>query len=332
MHSSIVSEIAGQIGTVHEVDLGIDGSCMGKFVRARVTISLAKPLQRCVNTSLEKGDKPILILLIYERLSDFCYGCGKIGHVLRDCEKELVNKSELEYGPWLHVGKFEMVRSRAPNKSMTGGNRVFQIRGIPSGETSSITTNSQRTAGLILEQDNLMEGSIKSSQIKSVAERELEEGPNLSIVAVDSVGFPVGDNNVGSKVLVDEGVDVVMDSLGTTDMTKPSKEGAGSSTSFLIKELINGGTQDMNIPGKKVWWRKKARMHKGTMGSVGGGLGEQKIANVVVGDKRRVSEEKVEEPDGVAGTATKRSKEGHDFSSINLATTAVAVQQPRRAQ
>lgn len=55
MHPAILSEIGAQLGVVKEVDTGADGSCMGKFARIRITRSISRPLQRCINASNKEG-------------------------------------------------------------------------------------------------------------------------------------------------------------------------------------------------------------------------------------------------------------------------------------
>ncbi|KAH0972728.1 hypothetical protein GBA52_024884 [Prunus armeniaca] len=59
----------------------------------------------------------VVIEFKYERLLDFCYACGRIGHVVKECkfvgaiEKEAKEKP---YGSWLH-SKFEVGRGRTIN-------------------------------------------------------------------------------------------------------------------------------------------------------------------------------------------------------------------------
>lgn len=37
--------------------------------------------------------------MTYEKLSDFCYYCGKLGHVVQECEEEGVDvNKKLDYG------------------------------------------------------------------------------------------------------------------------------------------------------------------------------------------------------------------------------------------
>ncbi|KAL0462112.1 UNVERIFIED_CONTAM: hypothetical protein Slati_0098800 [Sesamum latifolium] len=51
------------------------------------------------------SDDAVLVTFTYDRLSNFCYGCGILGHIRRDYERQLeelqrVTTAELPYGPW----------------------------------------------------------------------------------------------------------------------------------------------------------------------------------------------------------------------------------------
>lgn len=52
----------------------------------------------------------------YERLSDFCYGCGCLGHTTQACREEVVtseeDKEKPRYGPWTAGVKPKPLRSR----------------------------------------------------------------------------------------------------------------------------------------------------------------------------------------------------------------------------
>lgn len=48
-------------------------------------IDISKPLLRCVRLNIDDSGDVITAILMYERLPEFCYSCGKIGYGLRDC-------------------------------------------------------------------------------------------------------------------------------------------------------------------------------------------------------------------------------------------------------
>ncbi|KAL0406194.1 UNVERIFIED_CONTAM: hypothetical protein Slati_3933300 [Sesamum latifolium] len=78
----------------------------GAKVRIRVSLDTRKPLTRALHIRLIGGDDEVMVMFIYERLPNFFYGCGVLGHIMRDCERHLDKvenwrMEDLPYGPWL---------------------------------------------------------------------------------------------------------------------------------------------------------------------------------------------------------------------------------------
>ncbi|XP_057444580.1 uncharacterized protein LOC130736815 [Lotus japonicus] len=80
---------------------------LGNSLRLRVWLDVTKPLKR--GTVIPKSGKPPLrILFKYERLADFCFGCGALDHVLRYCDDkedtwQEEDEANLPYGPWVRA-------------------------------------------------------------------------------------------------------------------------------------------------------------------------------------------------------------------------------------
>lgn len=75
MHEELLSKLGRQIGQVVELDRGEDGAFLGRFARIQVQMNI-KPLRKCVRISAMKDEEDAIILLVYERLPDFCYHAG----------------------------------------------------------------------------------------------------------------------------------------------------------------------------------------------------------------------------------------------------------------
>lgn len=74
------------------------------YIRLKVEVEVDKPLMLRFWWTNSQG-KEKWASIKYERLSDFCYGCGILGHTTQSC-KEDVKQSETNpiapaYGPWL---------------------------------------------------------------------------------------------------------------------------------------------------------------------------------------------------------------------------------------
>ena len=84
-----------------------------KSVNFLVEIDITKPLRRGMRVMV-KG-RPIWISFRYVKLPEFCYSCGRLGHVLSsfDLYREVVDESDLQYGDWLRGSPIKPLRRNA---------------------------------------------------------------------------------------------------------------------------------------------------------------------------------------------------------------------------
>ncbi|KAL5851560.1 hypothetical protein ACOSQ3_006678 [Xanthoceras sorbifolium] len=75
--------LGSSLGEVKEVDMDANGNCWGRCLRVRILMDISKPLQRGLKALLGDDGEEISVLLCYERLPNFCYYCGRVGHLLR---------------------------------------------------------------------------------------------------------------------------------------------------------------------------------------------------------------------------------------------------------
>lgn len=61
------------------------------------------PLEQGIFVKQEESLEEVCILVLYEKLPTFCYACGRLGHIVRDCEDASVNKVNMAFGAWLNA-------------------------------------------------------------------------------------------------------------------------------------------------------------------------------------------------------------------------------------
>lgn len=97
--------IKGQISEVMKIDQEITDAYLGKFLWLRVKIDLKKPFLKAIQLPKIRNEDPVIVFLIYEWISNFCYHCGIIEHLVCDCPNRLRNSlfvpdENLKYSKW----------------------------------------------------------------------------------------------------------------------------------------------------------------------------------------------------------------------------------------
>ncbi|TXG67034.1 hypothetical protein EZV62_008309 [Acer yangbiense] len=113
--------LAEQIDVVIEIP-SKSRECWDKFIRVKVQIDISKPLKRWLRLKLGKAEEIVVIGLKYERLPDFCYACGRIGHDIKECIDEEAKKGALDgsptkYGQWVKALGLERLMLRFPRQT-----------------------------------------------------------------------------------------------------------------------------------------------------------------------------------------------------------------------
>ncbi|EPS72636.1 hypothetical protein M569_02121, partial [Genlisea aurea] len=131
---SIKREIAeflgNEIGRFKEADIPRNGFCVDNRLKMRVSINTDLPLKRMIRLNLEDGTSAI-IPITYERLQNFCFVCGKLDHLLKDCVVASGEGSP-QFGPWLRdLPKFKAKRN-LKNEQADGNNDSNDSTSSPS--------------------------------------------------------------------------------------------------------------------------------------------------------------------------------------------------------
>lgn len=120
---NIIQQIGSCIRDVIEIDKGMVNG-ITRSVRLKVEINLEKPLKRGIKVRIREGE-PRWLPITYDRLSSFCYYCGKLGYNVKDCEMiesqtEDIGEKELPYGEFLRASPMHITtvvnETNAPNR------------------------------------------------------------------------------------------------------------------------------------------------------------------------------------------------------------------------
>ena len=161
MHEDLVEEIGNISGRFVEVDAGVDGIAIGKFLRVKIRMKINKPIMRgfmlddeesnggekrkkkmSINGKEDEEEEGLWCRFEYEFLPDFCYTCGLIGHVAKECSIRVNRGEKAQFGLWLRADigrrRFSSEEDRIwrGKGAISGGSRLYGS-GRSSGRTGS---------------------------------------------------------------------------------------------------------------------------------------------------------------------------------------------------
>ncbi|TXG68181.1 hypothetical protein EZV62_003116 [Acer yangbiense] len=178
--------LAEQIGEVVEIPAE-SRECRGKFMRVKVRIDISKALRRWLKLKLNRSEEITMMNLKNERLPEFCFACGKIGHCIRECQDEearaaALTGSQNKFGSWLKASIPERPRPRfgtQGNESSSDRSRSMEASREFEGDGSISLKQGSR-----LSQKDLPSTSVGAAQ-SSRKEKML-----LTLPSVREVGAP----------------------------------------------------------------------------------------------------------------------------------------------
>jgi hypothetical protein len=135
MSREIGRKIGASVGVVEAVDADARGMGWGEFLRVKILMDLAKPLQRGRKINIE--GKAHWIHFQYERLPRFCFQCGAICHGKSGCPKRsgFRQQEPNQYGMWLRAPsptrRAEKSHNRFPAKKIQFNSTFTRGEGNP---------------------------------------------------------------------------------------------------------------------------------------------------------------------------------------------------------
>lgn len=85
MNKTWGEDLARKFGSLEKVDVDAQGRAWGPFLRAKVLIDITKPLRHGVSIFSKKRQSKEWYEVRYEKLPNYCYSCGIIGHSSVEC-------------------------------------------------------------------------------------------------------------------------------------------------------------------------------------------------------------------------------------------------------
>lgn len=158
MSEKIGKEIGRFLGGFMEYDKNNNSSYRRQYMRLRVTIDVRKPLKR-YKKILYGENKFTYLNFKYERLGNFCYICGLLGHTEKFCEKRFrVPAAEIvtEWGAWLkapiqRTGEYTAARflrevGGKPSLLLGGARRLSIEQETPNNESDNVEDMDEETS------------------------------------------------------------------------------------------------------------------------------------------------------------------------------------------
>ncbi|KAL0456431.1 UNVERIFIED_CONTAM: hypothetical protein Slati_0982300 [Sesamum latifolium] len=107
MNLGIASFIGNSIGKFRDLEMEDSGRAWGSSLCIRVALNVTQPLIRALRVCTTMGDN-LVVSFTYERLQNFCYLCGRLGHIDTYCELRFDEGFQdpgqtMPYGAWLRA-------------------------------------------------------------------------------------------------------------------------------------------------------------------------------------------------------------------------------------
>lgn len=260
---------------------------MGKFLRMRTSLDLTKPLKR--GSKLHFQGKDIWVDYKYERLPNFCFVCGRIGHQMRDCEDiedhdqegfSEVEEKDQAFGSWLRASPLPKITFEASKESGSSGcsKNLFPAQSISKGQNS----------GTAMEKDEEVEQPKEPNVEQN--KKKIIDGSNTDGIAKVGVLVPIIQGDV-------EGV---AESLGAV--------------SISALPVLNGAEKQPKEGKGRKWVRQKGdktRKHQSAK-KVAKELGKRSLVDVLItegpletgwgADKRKKGDAEMEDQIESSGT------------------------------
>jgi hypothetical protein len=304
-------DLGNQIGEWMEVDGVENGLAQGQYLRVKVRMPITRPLMRGVTAVVDECGRMKWCPLEYEYLPDFCFVCGIIGHLDRECTIKLKKGEEPQFGRWLRWIPPRKTRLSDNRRTWSdGGSRKLLNWGsggsksggkgsdAPSWRRDSSSLNDDGRSGkgeekIFTSPPKVTEGGEFGRKVEESATRKLclEERDERSLeMEVES-----GSEKGGAECT--EGVKRVLEVEQKGEVQDVQrglgvKEARGSKGKTDMKDLLNtesknqkGGRGKEELKGRSTFKRQARKESTGVP-----------MPQVTLGAKRAITEMEIDEP------------------------------------
>ncbi|CAL1411115.1 unnamed protein product [Linum trigynum] len=297
---NMATKIGAMFGTLKVYDNANSG-VWSNYMRLRVTFQITKPLRRGV--LLEVDNRKQWYVVAYEKLPNFCYNCGMLGHLKKDCQEELVPEEEAQYGSWM--------RATSPIKKYDKKNRWVAAKAEKIWSAAKLKVSGEESG------ESKRSGSIEETthRVLKTAKKKLFDIINEEVINEDSFSQRLeikdkeaGEQGIRSNLLVLEQIK----EKGEEPKEQEKIRESGSN------ELTNGTLTEplaQVFVGLELQSSQNAEVEEASGGN--GTKGRDKQVTCQITQKRWVRkkdrERKAGESGEIVGVGKKRSNEEDDM-------------------
>lgn len=136
----MAKKLGEAFGEFLKVDCYQDNFCWRENLRIKISVDISKPLRRGIWINLGTSQESLWIQAKYERLPEFCYDCGRIGHLVKEC-RSCLKENDIEgwqFRSWLQIqGQNPRRRRKASPRRDDKGDVPFNASAAKFGSFSS---------------------------------------------------------------------------------------------------------------------------------------------------------------------------------------------------